>query len=87
VANVFEIATNFNFQTFSSSFMQVAYDANSLIVQQSVQMVACQDSVKIKQFATRTQTISGFSNFVFTMAYGIGWDFVKQYVTFIPQTP
>jgi hypothetical protein len=67
--------------------MKIAYDANSLIVQQSVQMVACQDSVKIKQFATRTQTISGFSNFVFTMAYGIGWDFVKQYVTFIPQTP
>ena len=37
-------------------------------------MVACQDSVKLKQLDTRLSSFSGFFNLVFT----IGWAFIDK---------
>ena len=44
------------------------------MIQLADQAIACQDSVKVKQFATRTQKMSGLFNQVFTIVYGLTFD-------------
>jgi hypothetical protein len=55
-----------------------------LVIQLSSQQIACQEIVKIKQLQTRTNTVSGFSNFGFTLLYGIFFDDIKGYLSFLP---
>jgi len=50
----------------------------------STQQIACQEIVKIKQLQTRTNTVSGFSNFGFTLLYGVFFDDIKGYLSFLP---
>jgi hypothetical protein len=53
---------------------------NNLAIQLSDQIIACQDGTKIKQLSTRTSKLSGFANWAFTIAYGIGFDYLKAYL-------
>lgn len=51
----------------------------------SDQNIACQDSVKVKQLATRTSKLSGLFNWVFTIAYGLTFDdYIKPNLGFLP---
>jgi hypothetical protein len=52
----------------------------------SDQTVACQDSVKVKQLATRTSKVSGLFNWVFTIGYGLTFDdYIKPNLGFLPK--
>lgn len=62
----------------------VLYDFNNLIIQLSDQSIACQDAARIKSFATRTSTISGLFNLLFTLAYGIGYPPLREYLATDP---
>ncbi len=56
-------------------------DYNNLMIQMTDQMTACQTELKIKQFATRTQEISGFFNWLFTIGYGTFYNILEaQYL-------
>lgn len=55
----------------------------------SDQTIACQDQLKIKQLQTRTNKISGFTNWAFTLAYGFAFDQIKSLIPFeslVPKT-
>jgi hypothetical protein len=67
-----------NFSQISSQVQQMVQYVNNLAIQMSDQILACQDAVKIKQLSTRTNKLSGLANWVFTIAYGIGFDYVKD---------
>lgn len=77
-------AMDFSFSTMSSDFTYLAISFNSLIIQLSDQNTACQQTLFIKQFASRTQTIPGLFNAIFSLGYGIGYNFLAAYVTFLP---
>jgi hypothetical protein len=49
----------------------LASNINNLMIQYSDQQIACEDLNKIKQFSTRTQTLSGLYNLAFTIGTGI----------------
>jgi hypothetical protein len=66
----------FDLSAFSKNFSLFLVEINNLLIQFSDQALACQDGVKIKQFSTRTSQLSGFFNWVFTIGYGIGLDFI-----------
>lgn len=58
-------------------------------MQTSDHAIACQTKIAIKQFATRTQKVSGFTNWLFTLGYGVGYKYFNDYlitqgVTFLP---
>ncbi len=55
-----------------------------MLIQLSDQAIACQDNLKIKQFASRTQSISGVFNALFTVSYGVGYNYLADYLTFMP---
>lgn len=57
---------------------------NNLVIQLSDQVIACQDSVKIKQLQTRTNKVSGATNWAFTLAYGFFFDEIKSQLSFLP---
>ena len=58
---------------------------NDLVIQVDDQIKACQHGVRIKQFGMRTNSISGFFNLVFTIAYGFGFDKLRvKYLSFLP---
>lgn len=76
----YSIIYNFDVNTISENMQTMFQNLNNLIIQLSDQQIACQDSVKIKQLSTRTQKVSGFVNLLFTLAYGIGFDYVKPYL-------
>ena len=69
----------------SSKVQSLAQNVNNFVIQLSDQNIACQDSVKVKQLATRTSKLSGLFNWGFTIAYGLTFDdFVKPYLGFLP---
>ena len=74
----------FSFANIGTQASTLLISLNNLLIQLSDQATACQDNLKIKQFASRTQTASGVSNLVFTLVYGIGYNFLAEYVTFLP---
>jgi hypothetical protein len=45
------------------------YLSSALLIELSDQMVACKDSVKLKQLDTRLSSFSGFFNLAFTVGY------------------
>jgi hypothetical protein len=59
----------------------IVNSANNLIIQLSDQTKACQDNIKFKQLSTRTSKLSGAFNWAFTLIYGIGFDYIKIYVS------
>lgn len=59
----------------SSGLTTLAIILNSLIIQLSDQNSACQTDLFIKQFATRTKTLPGLFNAIFTAVYGIGFNY------------
>lgn len=69
-----------DFSYVSSDVQTMTQNINNLVIQLSDQVIACQDSVKIKQLSTRTSKVSGFSNWVFTIGYGIFFDDIKGYL-------
>ena len=84
---LYSIVTNamaLSFSDMSSDFTYLAINFNSLIIQLSDQNTACQTNLFIKQFASRTQTIPGLFNAIFSLAYGVGYNFLAEYVTFLP---
>ena len=82
----FDIVNNFDFNTVSSKFQILVQNINNLVIQLSDQNIACQDSVKIKQLATRTSKISGLFNWIFTIAYGLTFDtYIKPSLSFLPK--
>lgn len=84
---IYTIVTNamdFSFGDMGSDFTYLAIGFNSLIIQLSDQNAACQTNLFIKQFAARTQTVPGLFNAVFSLSYGIGYNFLAQYLTFLP---
>ena len=68
--------TQFSFASLNTNFNSIIQNLNSLFVQVNIQSIACQNSLQIKQFATRTQTLSGFFNSIFTVGYGVGMQFI-----------
>ncbi len=68
---------NFNFSTSSANAQNMFQNLNNFVIQLSDQTIACQDPVKIKQLQTRTNKISGFTNWAFTLAYGFLFDYIK----------
>ena len=66
-----------DFSTSSSNAQNMFQNLNNFVIQLSDQTIACQDSVKIKQLQTRTNKISGFTNWVFTLTYGFFFDKIK----------
>ena len=56
-----------NFQI--SDYMRPVYMTTALMVEMSDQMVACKDSVKLKQLDNRLSTFSGLFNLLFTVGY------------------
>ena len=54
--------------------MRPVYMTTALFVEMSDEMVACKDSVKIKQLDTRLSSFSGFFNLAFT----IGYSFIEK---------
>lgn len=75
----------FEFTDISTNFANLLLDLNNMLIQFSDQAIACQDGVKIKQFATRTSKLSGLFNWIFTIAYGSGYDLLKNWIQFLPQ--
>ncbi len=73
-----------NFNTISDNVQILFQNMNNLIIQLSDQVIACQDSVKIKQLQTRTNKISGATNWAFTLAYGFLFDDIKKQLSFLP---
>lgn len=73
-----------NFNNISDNIQILFQNANNLIIQLSDQVIACQDSVKIKQLQTRTNKISGATNWLFTLAYGFFFDDIKAVLSFLP---
>lgn len=74
-----------DFSTSSANAQDMFQNLNNFVIQLSDQTIACQDSVKIKQLQTRTNKISGLTNWAFTLAYGFLFDKVKGSLpTFIP---
>jgi hypothetical protein len=49
--------------------MRPVYLSSALLIELSDQMVACKDSVKLKQLDTRLSSFSGFFNLAFTVGY------------------
>ena len=85
--NLYTIGTElsqFTFSNIGTEASSLIIALNNLLIQLSDQATACQDNLKIKQFASRTQTASGVSNLVFSLSYGIGYNFAAQYLTFLP---
>jgi hypothetical protein len=74
VTQGYDIVNNFNFDTVSSQIQILVQNINNLVIQLSDQNIACQDSVKVKQLATRTSKVSGMFNWVFTIVYGLTFD-------------
>jgi hypothetical protein len=74
VTQGYDIANDFDFNTVSAKFQILVQNINNLVIQLSDQNIACQDSVKVKQLATRTSKVSGIFNWVFTIAYGLTFD-------------
>jgi len=77
-----------DFSYVSSDVQTITQYFNNLVIQLSDQIIACQDAVKIKQLSTRTSKLSGATNWLFTIVYGIFFDQVKVYLpSFLqPQT-
>lgn len=75
---------SFQFTDVSTNFADLLLDTNNLLIQFSDQAIACQDSVKIKQFSTRTSKLSGLFNWIFTITYGVGYDFARYYISALP---
>jgi hypothetical protein len=66
-----------DFSYVSSDVQTLTQNFNNLVIQLSDQIIACQDSVKIKQLSTRTSKVSGATNWAFTVVYGIFFDQLK----------
>lgn len=75
---------SFSFTDFTTNLAGLAVQLNNIIIQTSDQNTACQNSLFIKQFAARTQTIPGLFNAIFSIAYGVGYNFATEYLTFLP---
>jgi hypothetical protein len=75
---------SFDFTDLSSDATNLLIQLNNLVIQLSDQNTACQSTLFIKQFAARTQTIPGLFNAIFSLGYGIGYNFLATYVTFLP---
>lgn len=73
-----------NLNTFSGNVETMFQYMNNLVIQLSDQTIACQDSVKIKQLQTRTNKISGITNWAFTLGYGFFFDDIKASFSFLP---
>lgn len=89
VTQGYDIVNNFDFNTVSAKFQILVQNVNNLVIQLSDQNIACQDSVKVKQLATRTSKVSGLFNWVFTVAYGLTFDdYIKPMIGgFLPAPP
>lgn len=66
------------FSYISSDVQTMTQNINNFVIQISDQVIACQDSVKIKQLSTRTSKVSGATNWIFTIVYGIFFDSIKD---------
>ena len=66
------------FSFITSDVQTLTQNINNLVIQLSDQVIACQDSVKIKQLSTRTSKVSGATNWIFTIVYGIFFDSIKD---------
>ena len=55
---------------FSNLMLPVIY-SNEMVVDLSDQIVACKFSTLINQFAQRTNSLSGFFDFIFTVGYAM----------------
>jgi len=76
-----------NLATINDNAQTLFQNFNNLVIQLSDQVIACQDSVKIKQLQTRTNKISGATNWAFTLAYGFFFDDIKSFISFLPVPP
>jgi hypothetical protein len=76
-----------NIGTINDNAQTLFQNFNNLVIQLSDQVIACQDSVKIKQLQTRTNKISGAANWGFTLAYGFLFDDIKSFISFLPVPP
>ncbi len=70
-----------DFAALTTNFGSLMLDVNNLFIQYNDQAIACEVQTKITQFATRTQTVSGFSNWVFTVGYGTLYPLVQSYLS------
>ena len=81
----YDIVNNFDINTISARVQKFAQNANNFVIQLSDQNIACQDSVKVKQLATRTSKVSGLFNWIFTIIYGLTFDdYIKPNLGFLP---
>lgn len=79
---------NFEFANFQTDLATLSLNFNNLLIQYNDQSIGCQTQNKIVQFATRTQTVSGFSNWVFTIFYGTFYNMIQSiptYGAYLPQ--
>jgi len=79
---------NLDFSTFQTDIATLTLDFNNLLIQYNDQSIGCQTQNKIVQFATRTQTVSGFSNWMFTIFYGTFYNMIQTiptYGAYLPQ--
>lgn len=75
----------FDLTGISANFGKLLLDSNNLLIQFADQAIACQDGVKIKQFSTRTSQLSGLFNWMFTVGYGVGYDYAHNALpSFLP---
>ena len=74
----------FSFSDAAGDLTNLAIQLNSFNIQMSDQNTACVNKLFIDQFATRTQTIPGLFNAIFTLSYGVGYNFLAEYVSFLP---
>jgi hypothetical protein len=70
LSNLWTVLTGTSLSSYDSTLMnQFLTNGNDLLVQSSLMGTVCQDVNKIKQLMTRTNTLAGAFNTVFTIGY------------------
>ena len=74
-----------NIMSLSTNLGSLMLNVNNLFIQYNDQAIACEVQTMIQQFAARTQTVSGLSNWIFTIAYGTFYPLLQSYLsTYLP---
>ena len=87
VIDLYTIFSSFSLTTLQSNFQSIVGDVNNIMIQAADMLQACETSTLISQTSMRLTTASGISNLAFSVFYGIGYNIMTNYLSFIPAVP
>ena len=87
VIDLYTIFSSFSLSTLQSNFQSIVGDVNNIMIQAADMLQACETSTLISQTSMRLTTASGISNLAFSVFYGIGYNIMTNYLSFIPAVP